>query len=139
VLHHLHELDLVERTGHGRWGPDREALLDRFLAEYPGPGGSEHYCYSLDAPTEVAIRAGQVSAQGRPIVASADVGPDLIVAWRRPSLVILYAKHVMDPSRLGLIDPLADPVQQIWDLQDLGGADRLEVAGRLRQWLLARP
>ena len=35
--------------------------------------------------------------------------------------------------------PLADPLQQIWDLQDLGGADRLEAAGRLREWLLARP
>jgi hypothetical protein len=87
--------------------------------------------------------------------------------------VILYAKRVIDPSSLGLIDaqgkhdanvivrmpddqsvfpghavmaqyhgsdvPLADPLQQIWDLQDLGGADRLEAAGRLRQWLLARP
>jgi hypothetical protein len=173
VLHHLHDLDLVERTGHGRWEPDREALVDRFLAEYPGPGGSEQYCYSLDPPTNVAIRAGQVSEPGRPIVASADVGPDLIVPWRRPSLVILYVKHVMDLSSLGLTDaqgrhdanvivrlpedrsvfpshalvasiqgndvPLADPLQQIWDLQDLGGADRLEVAGRLRQWLLARP
>src|SRR5215469_4567514 len=26
VLHHLRELNLVERTGHGRWQPDREAL-----------------------------------------------------------------------------------------------------------------
>jgi len=90
---------------------------------------------------------------------SADVGPDLIVPWRRPSLVILYAKRVIDPAGLELIDaqgrhdanvivrmpddqsvfsghvmtaqahggdvPLADPLQQIWDLQDLGGADRL--------------
>lgn len=173
VLRHLHDLKLVERSGHGRWKPQREALLDRFLAEYPGPGGSEQYCYSLDSPVEVAVRAGQVSTPHRPIVASADVGPDLIVAWRRPSLVILYAKHVIDLSSLGLIDaqgrhdanvivrmpddqsifpvpsllaqvrgrdvPLADPLQQIWDLQDLGGADRLEAAGRLRQWLLARP
>jgi len=173
VLRHLHELDLVDKAGHGRWEPDREALLDRFLAEYPGPGGSEQYCYSLDPLAEVAFRAGQVSAPARPIFVSADVGPDLIVPWRRPSLVILYVKHVMDPTSLGLIDaqgrhdanvivrlpedrsvfpsraqvagiqgndvPLADPVQQIWDLQDLGGADRLEVAGRLRQWLLARP
>src|SRR5215471_7058198 len=165
VLHHLHDLDLVERTGHGRWEPDREALVDRFLAEYPGPGGSEQHCYSVDPPTQVAIRAGQASEPGRPIVASADVGPDLIVPWRRPSLVILYVKHAMDPSSLGLIDaqgshdanvivrlpedrcvfpghalvasiqgndvPLADPLQQIWDLHDLGGADRLEVAGRL--------
>jgi hypothetical protein len=106
-------------------------------------------------------------------VASADVGPDLILAWRRPSLVILYARHAIDPSGLGLTQaqgrhdanvimrasqdrsvfpvpalaaqvkgcdvPLADPLQQIWDLQDLGGADRLEAAGRLRQWLLEHP
>ncbi len=106
-------------------------------------------------------------------MASADVGPDLILAWRRPSLVILYAQHAIDPSGLGLIQAqgrhdanvimrtpqdrsvfpapalaaqmqgrdvlLADPLQQIWDLQDLGGADRIEAAGRLGQWLLERP
>jgi hypothetical protein len=173
ILRHLHDLKLIERTGRGRWKPEREALLDRFLAEYPGPGGSEQYCYSLDSPVEVAVRAGEIDTPRRPIVVSADVGPDLIVAWRKPSLVILYARHMIDPSSLGLIDaqerhdanvivrmpddqsvfpvpaltaqvrgsdvPLADPLQQIWDLQDLGGADRLEAAGRLRQWLLARP
>jgi hypothetical protein len=173
ILHHLHELELVDRSGHGRWEPRREALLDRFLAEYPGPGGSEQYYYSLDSPVEVAVRAGGVSTPGRPVVASADVGPDLILPWRRPSLVILYAKHAIDPSNLGLTQaqgrhdanvimrtpqdrsvfpvpalvariqgrdvPLADPLQQIWDLQNLGGADRIEAAGRLRQWLLERP
>ena len=173
ILHHLRELELVDRSGHGRWEPRREALLDRFLAEYPGPGGSEQYYYSLDSPVDVAVRAGQASTQSRPVVASADVGPDLILAWRRPSLVILYAKHALDPSSLGLTHaqgrhdanvimrapqdrsvfpvpalaaqvrgrdvPLADPLQQIWDLQDLGGADRIEAAGRLRQWLLERP
>lgn len=173
VLRHLHDLHLVERSARGNWKPCREALVDRFLAEYPGPGGSEQYCYSLDSPTAVAVRAGQVAEPRRPVVVSADVGPDLIVPWRMPSLVILYAKHVIDPSDLGLTGaqgphdanvivrmpsdrsvfpvpalvaqvqgndvPLADPLQQIWDLQDLGGADRLEAAGRLRQWLLARP
>ena len=173
ILHHLNELELVDRSGHGRWKPRREALLDRFLAEYLGPGGSEQYYYSLDSPVDMAIRAGQASAQSRPVVASADVGPDLILAWRRPSLVILYAKHAIDPSGFGLTQaqgrhdanvilripqdrsvfpapalvaqvhesdvPLADPLQQIWDLQDLGGADRIEAAGRLRQWLLERP
>jgi hypothetical protein len=173
ILHQLHELGLVDRTGHGRWEPRREALLDRFLAEYPGPGGSEQYYYSLDSPVDVALRAGRASTQSRPILASADVGPDLILAWHRPSLVILYAKHAIDPSGLGLTEaqgrhdanvivrtpqdrsvfpasalvaqvqgsdvPLADPLQQIWDLQDLGGADRIEAAGRLRQWLLERP
>jgi hypothetical protein len=33
---------------------------------------------------------------------------------------------------------LADTTQMIWDLQDLGGHDRLEAAGRLREWLLTR-
>jgi hypothetical protein len=173
ILHQLHELELVDKSGHGRWEPRREALLERFLAEYPGPGGSEQYYYSLDSPVDVAVRAGQASIQSRPIVASADVGPDLILAWRRPSQVILYAKHAIDPSGLGLTRaqgrhdanviirtpqdrsvfpapalvaqvrgkdvPLADSLQQIWDLQDLGGADRIEAAGRLRQWLLERP
>jgi hypothetical protein len=173
ILHQLHDLDLVDRSGHGRWEPRREALLDRFLAEYPGPGGSEQYYFSLDSPVDVAVRAGRASTQSRRIVASADVGPDLILAWRRPSLVILYTKHAIDPSGLGLIQaqgrhdanvimrtpqdrsvfpvpvltaqvkgrdvPLADPLQQIWDLQDLGGSDRIEAAGRLRQWLLERP
>jgi hypothetical protein len=173
VLHHLHDLRLVNISVHGRWEPDREALLDRFLAEYPGPGGSEHYCYTLDSAVDVAVRAGRASTPGRPIAVSADVGPDLIVPWRRPSLVILYARHAIDPSSLGLTDaqgrhdanviirtpgdrsvfpvpalvgqvqgnevPLVDPLQQIWDLQGLGGADRIEAAGRLREWLLERP
>jgi hypothetical protein len=119
------------------------------------------------------VRASRMSTPVRPVVVSADVGPDLLVAWRKPSLVILYAKHVIDPSGLGLIDAqgrqdanvivrmpgdqsvfparalvvrihgedvlLADPLQQVRDLQNLGGADRLEAAGKLRQWLLARP
>jgi hypothetical protein len=173
VLRHLHDLKLVDTSGPGRWEPNREALLDRFLAEYPGPGGSEHYYYTLDSPVDVAVGAGRASAPGRPIAVSADVGPDLIVPWRRPSVVILYARHAIDPSDFGLTDaqgrhdanviirnpedrsvfpmpalvgqvqddevPLADPLQQIWDLQDLGGADRVEAAGRLREWLLERP
>jgi hypothetical protein len=172
VLHQLHDLKLVEISGRGRWEPDREALLDRFLAEYPGPGGSEHYYYTLDSPTDIAVGAGRANTQGRRIAVSADVGPDLIVPWRRPSLVILYARHAIDPSDFGLTDaqgrhdanviirnpedrsvfpvpalvgqvqgsevPLADPLQQIWDLQNLGGADRIEAAGRLREWLLER-
>jgi hypothetical protein len=173
VLRSLSDLNLVERSGHGRWKPRREALLDRLLAEYPGPGGSEQYYYSLDSPVDVAVRAGQLTAPRRPIAASADVGPDLIVPWRKPSVVVLYAKQVIDPANLALVVaqglhdanvivrmpedqsvfsvpplfaqvqggdvPLVDPLQQIWDLQYLGGADRLEAAGRLRQWLLARP
>ena len=107
------------------------------------------------------------------LAVSADVGPDLVLAWRRPSIVILYSRQLFDFRQLGMVDaqgrhdanvivrhpndtsvfpadplvaeidgvdvPLADLTQQIWDLQALGGADRLEAAGRLRTWLLNRP
>lgn len=173
VLHKLLELDLVTRTPRGRWLPDREALLDRFLSEYRGPGGSERYLYSLDPPNEVVARAAKQTDDERALAVSADVGPDLLLAWRRPSLAILYVRQLLDLDRLRLVDaqgrpdanvivrspddvsmfpahllvadmsgvevPLADPTQQIWDLQDLGGADRLEAAGMLREWLLSRP
>jgi hypothetical protein len=170
VLRQLSGLDLIESAGRGRWRPHREAMLDRFLADYPGPRGSQQYFYSLDSPADVAVRASAL----RPRVAvSADTGPDLIVPWRRPSMVIVYAEHAADPADLDLVDAqgahdanvivrvpedrsvfpspaftadvrgstvsLADPTQMIWDLQDLGGADRLEAAGRLREWLLTRP
>lgn len=59
VLRQLQDLGLVERTGRGRWRPDREALLDRFLAEYSGPRGSEQFLYSLDSPTNAAIAAAK--------------------------------------------------------------------------------
>lgn len=173
VLRQLHDLGLIERSASGRWAPDREALLDRLLADYRGPGGSEQYVYSLDSPTDVAIRAAGANAGERPIVVSADVAPDLLLAWRRPSVVVLYADHEIVPGDLGLVEaqgrhdanviirypddrsvfpvpdlvaelrgvevPLAAPTQLIWDLQDLGGADRLDAAGMLREWLLRSP
>jgi hypothetical protein len=170
VLAQLRELGLVQRSPQGRWTPDRDALLDRFLAEYRGPGGSESYFYSLDAPTHVAVSAARAEAGEAAVAISADVGPDLLVAWRRPTVVVLYAPHPIDEETLGLVeaqgrhdanvivrhptdrsvfrDPplvvqvddvdvqLADEAQLIWDLQELGGADRLEAAGVLREWLL---
>ena len=173
VMHQLHDLGLVSRTTQGRWVPDRKALLDRFIAEYRGPGGSEQYLYSLDPPNELARRAAQLQTNQKPLVVSADVGPDLVLAWRRPTVVILYTRHLLGASNLGLVVaqgrhdanvivrspedtsvfpvpalvadmngidiPLADVSQQIWDLQDLGGADRLEAAGMLREWVLSRP
>jgi len=170
VLHQLHALGLANSTDRGRWRPRREELLDRFLAEYPGPGGSEGYFYSLDPPTELAARLAQANPQRHDFAVSADVGPDLIRPWRRPTMLILYADATFDAADLDSVDatgmndanvivrmpadksvfpvgelagefkgariPLTDPVQMIWDLHDLGGADRAEAAGKLRQWLL---
>jgi hypothetical protein len=170
VLGQLADLELVTKTGRSRWRPDREALLDCFLAEYIGPGGSERFCYSLDPPADVAVALAADLGAGDRVAVSADIGPDMVTAWRRPSLLIVYARRDLDLDTLGLVDaqgrddaniivrdptdqsvyaapslsvelrgvdvPLADPTQMLWDLHDLGGADRLEAAGRLRQWLL---
>jgi DNA-binding transcriptional ArsR family regulator len=172
VLGQLQELGLVERSEGKRWRPDRAALLDRFLGEYPGPGGTEKFFYGLDSPSDVALRAAQRVPRGA-FAISADVGPDLVAPWRRPSLVIIYTTHDISASELGIVEaqgrhdanvimrmpkdrsvfpvpeivaevskvevPLADPTQMIWDLQQLGGADRLEATGYLREWLLRRP
>lgn len=150
---------------------EREALLDAFLAEYRGPGGEEDALFSLKPLHEVARKLGS-RTRDREAVISADVGPDLIVPVRSPTMLIAYVSRPVDVSRLDLTSAegradanvlirrpadssvfgpkgtiktavireapvrLADPTQMIWDLHDLGGADRLEAAGRLKAWLL---
>ena len=101
VLAQLSAQNLVEKTADGLWRPDREELLDRFLAEYRGPGGSVQYFYGLDSPTDVALRAARGFRER--VVVSADVGPDLIVPLRRPSKVILYVRDLVDVRSLGLV------------------------------------
>jgi hypothetical protein len=71
-----------------------------------------------------------VEAQGR---------HDANVIVRHPNDVSVFPSNPLVADMDGVDVPLADLTQQIWDLQDLGGADRLEAAGRLREWLLNRP
>lgn len=101
VLGQLQALNLVEKAAGARWRPRREELLDRFLAEYPGPGGSVQYFYSLDPPSDVALHAAREMKDQ--VVVSADVGPDLIRPWRRPTRVTLYVRELIEPGRLGLV------------------------------------
>lgn len=170
VLGRLRELDLVTKKDR-YWWPEREALLDRFLSEYRGPSGSEAFFYSLDEPSEVAIKATKDAVPPFPILVSADVGSDLYVPWLRPRVVILYSRADRLPEGIGLVEaigssdanviirhpqdlsvfahiatgslgeetiPTVDAAQMIWDLEHLGGTDRLEAAGELRKWLLNR-
>jgi hypothetical protein len=88
VLRKLSALALVEPAQRGSWRSDKEALLDRYLAEYPGPGGSVTHLYSLDEPLELARRASATAAK---VVISADVGADLLVPWRRPDHLVAYS------------------------------------------------
>lgn len=170
VLARLHDADLMVGKPHDPHAPDREALLAALLNEYRGPGGSEYPLYSLDPPHQTAVRFA--SAKGKPTIAvSADVGPDLVAAWRVPTHLIVYARRHINTTALGLTVAhsredanvlvrvpedtsvfsdwhkivadvrgtelrLADPVQMLWDLHDLGGNDRIEGAAELKSWIL---
>lgn len=72
--------------------------------------------------------AGLVPAEGR---ADASV----LLRWTNdPTLMAVSASWPATIDRL----PVADPVQQWWDLLDLGGEDRREAADRLRRSILDR-
>lgn len=102
VLSRLHELGLVEKLGDG-YCADREALLDAFLNEYRGPGGSELLFYSLDVPVEAALRVlNALDLDGVKVAVSADVGPDLIAPWRSPSDVIIYVDGAVDLASIDM-------------------------------------
>lgn len=109
VLHRLREMALV--TNESGWKADRDALLQRFLKEYRGPGGTELSLYSLDGPMEAVHElTAQVPGRGvdRPrLVVSADVGPDLVAPWRRPTAAVVYVDDEvrLDVSRLIEADP----------------------------------
>ncbi len=51
----------------------------------------------------------------------------------------MFRDTTLTNSDLGPEIRIADEAQLIWDLQDLGGADRLEQAGKVRKWLLNHP
>ena len=105
VLGRLRDLNLVTKKD-GYWWPEREALLDRFLSEYRGPGGSESYFYSLAEPSEIAIKATTNTTPPYPILVSADVGPDLYAPWLRPRVVILYSRADHPLDDIGLVEAM---------------------------------
>lgn len=105
VLGRLRDLGLVTKKDR-YWWPEREALLDRFLSEYRGPGGSESYFYSLAEPSEVAIKATKDTARPYPVLVSADVGPDLYAPWLKPRVVILYSRSDLPLEDIGLVEAI---------------------------------
>lgn len=103
VLSGLASSGLVERVTEG-WRADREALLDAFISQYRGPGGTEIPLYSLDPPSETAARiVEKIGSADSKIAVSADVGPDLIAPWRSPSLVIAYVDDDSNADELDLV------------------------------------
>jgi hypothetical protein len=80
----------------------------------------------------------------RPVdVSSLDLTPaegrgDANVLIRRPADTSVFGPKGSIKTTVNRETPvrLADPTQMMWDLRDLGGADRLEAADRLKAWLL---
>jgi len=98
---------LVRRTvdaGRPRWAAaDWDALVDWWLAHYPGPGGITTYWYGLAGVSEQARAAvAALGAAGMPAVVSGDVAADVLAPWRRPGRAVVYA----DPSGSPVHDEL---------------------------------
>lgn len=72
--------------------------------------------------------AGLVPAESR---------ADATIIIRHTSDTTLLSPFEPWPSRVAGT-PLTDPVQQVWDLHDLGGADRVEAADRLTVEVIER-
>lgn len=103
VLKRLRDQNLISGAGRD-WVADRTALLETFLGQYRGPGGTEIYFYSLKAPTDAARELIQwAKSEGKTVAISADVGPDLIASWRRPTQVVAYLREPSPVSELELV------------------------------------
>jgi hypothetical protein len=161
VLSQLHTADIAQRRDHRSWEVDRGTLLELFLEDYPGPGGDTSTYYTLDL--EGTTRKIERST-GTYVAISADIAADRLVAYRRPTHAIVYyrdgslamsneltrperpedgnviAIRPMDDSFFKSppgSDRLVDPTQIAWDLQLLGGGDRLQHLERLKAWILS--
>ena len=90
VVHTLREKQLVKKSSDG-WIPERGELLEAFVSEYRGPGGTEFLFYSLDDLGGLAADlVERVAHVPKAVAISADIGPDLVVPWRRPSKLVVY-------------------------------------------------
>lgn len=89
--------DLVRTSALGVHAPDRGRLLEHWLRNYPGPGGSEFGWYSLDGVIEQTERA--VAAARRldadPLV-SGDVAADRLAPWKLPTRGLVYVSGPID-------------------------------------------
>lgn len=171
VLSMLSDLDAVELTPTGFRG-DRGRLFELYLERTrPRVSSVSHWYSTRPLPDQATAITELRRSEDQRIGFSADLGPDLLVPWRHPTVAVLYSTVDLDlpaakfvtaegetdatvvvrtvadhrlfgPSDLwpSTIDgiPLVDPVQQWWDLHDLGGSDRVEAADHLRQAILAR-
>jgi hypothetical protein len=93
---------LVVRSARGWQAPDRDRLLDVWLARYPGPAGLTSHWYALDSLPGQLARAVQAH-HGRRVVLSGDVAADQLAAWRIPGRIRLYCTEPADLREQGFV------------------------------------
>ncbi len=112
ALTRLVDAGLIERDGRAARAVDRRALLDAFLNDYRGPGGHELHTYSLDPPGDVALTIAawtEKRPSERRVLFSADIGPDLLASWRRPTHLVVYSSTLPDLDALGMVEAVGRP------------------------------
>ncbi|MGD8165927.1 hypothetical protein ACEXOS_001755 [Herbiconiux sp. P16] len=157
----------VERRASGWAAVDPGALWDRFMTEYPGPGGLRRRwtgAASLDVQVERATELAR--AAGTMTLLSGDLAADRQAPMRRPVTAILFASADIDlSSRSTLVDDgdetltvivpadqtvfatarawegqdavLTDPVLTAWEVAHSRGADRDDAVAHAKWAVLA--
>jgi hypothetical protein len=82
-----------------------EKLLDLYrLRSRPVLVGPELFWYSTRSGLDQAARViGLAASAGAKVAFSADLGPDLLVPWRHPTLSVVYASDVLDLNGVGFV------------------------------------
>jgi hypothetical protein len=88
-------------------------------------------------PTHVVLYTAAHLRLQRTLDATIAHGPgDANIIHRVPDDRSVFAL-TRDVDVRGAAVPVADPAQLLWELEALGGEDRLEAGEKLRQWLLS--
>ncbi|MBF0660087.1 MULTISPECIES: hypothetical protein [unclassified Rhodococcus (in: high G+C Gram-positive bacteria)] len=157
----LQQCPHVHRTPAGWVADSREALLEDYLADYPGPGGATTYWYGADPVLAQAATAVEFCTdRGVTALLSGDAAADVYAPWRLPAQAVLYVPEFVDVATAGFgpasaeahtlavtvpADPtlwrtaaaagepalLADPLIAVHDVLHSSGADAHEAAEHL--------
>lgn len=104
VIRQLAEQTAVRATDDGYIGRPAK-LLDLYeRRSRPGLVQAESYWYSTRTLSDQAASAIRRAGVTKTDVAfSADLGPDLLVPWRHPTLAVVYATGALDLSNAGFV------------------------------------
>lgn len=83
---------------------DLGALLDAWVAHYPGPGGPETRWFAYDG-LQAGVAAALDHARGAhvPVLVSGDLAADQLAPFSLPTTAVLYADDVLDLTSAGLV------------------------------------